>query len=667
MSEWAQKQPLLAGLRNERQWQEGNRLDNVFALLREQGRKVKNQLLRENARLVKAIIARSEALEGESEEALSARLEEARQQLRQQGITRATLIESFAVIREISGRVLGMRHHHTQIRASLAILRGSIAEMATGEGKTLAATLGAATAGLAGIPVHVVTVNDYLAERDAEEMIPLYEALGLTVGIVTHEADLAQRREAYACDLCYCSNNELTFDFLKDRLVLDGRENTRQLQAALLSEDSDFSERLLLRGLHFAIVDEADSVFVDEAGTPLIISGDEKFGPREEALIQQAMQLAGEYQSGRDFIQNDSGAIQILPAGYQRMESLCHNTEGLDALWRSPFYREPLIAQALSALHVYHLDQHYLVDEEGAVQIIDPYTGRVMPGRSWGQGLQQMIELKEGLELTKPRETNAEISYQNFFRKYHHLAGMTGTGKEVASEMFRVYRLRSENIPLLRKSRRQQCYREVFLREEDKWQRVAELVNTLKAQGQAILIGTNSLSSSEAISSVLEQKGITHQVLNARQDKDEANVVAQAGQAGAVMVATSMAGRGTDIKLNDASREAGGLHVIITELQDSSRVDRQLAGRSARQGDPGNVSEVLSFEDQLIVKFASPLLKRLIRVLQASGVSLPHWLGFRIQKSCQNKLEKQRYKQRMQMIKMDSHRQKTLAFAGDKH
>ncbi len=663
MSEFASKQPVLAGLRNEVTWQESNRLDTFLRRLKEVLNKRLNQLLRRNKRIVNSIIVRSEQLEKSTADELQETLVKVRDNLRINGITTTTIIEAFAVIREVSGRELGMRHHHTQILTSLALLRGGIAEMSTGEGKTLAATLAAATAGLAGIPVHIVTINDYLAERDATEMLPLYHALGLSLGIITHEKELPERRAAYACDICYCSNKELTFDFLKDGLVLQHRKTTRLQQAALLSGDTSWSENLLLRGLHFAIVDEADSVFIDEARTPLIISGQEKFGQREEALLKTAMSIAQAFKKEIHFSQNETSTIHLTAEGHKFLLASCEHLQGL---WKSSFYREPLVKQALAALHVYHLDRDYIIDEEGALQIVDLYTGRVMPGRSWGQGLQQMIEMKEGCELTKPRETNAEISYQNFFRKYHHLCGMTGTVQEVAGELLDVYRLRNETIPLLKKSQRKKQFREVYLTENEKWRRVAKVTHDLVAQGQAVLIGTNSVASSEAISDLFIAVGIAHKVLNARQDKEEADIVSTAGQSGAVMISTSMAGRGTDIKLTKEARSAGGLHVVITELQDASRIDRQLAGRGARQGDPGFVSEILSLEDPLVKRMSGPLLRQFLQSLSKIGIQLPHRLGYLIQQHCQKKLSRSHYRQRMQLIKVDSQRQRTLAFTGDK-
>ena len=656
---YVQKQPLQQGLRNEQRWRDRNAFDRFLLRTREWLRSSLRQLYRSDARMVAAIIRQSEALQPLNDDQLEQQRQQVRMLLRKQGIHNASLVAAFAVIRETSRRVLGMAHHHTQIRASIALLRGAIAEMATGEGKTLAATLAAATAGMAGIPVHVVTVNDYLAERDAEEMIPLYHALGLSVGVVIHERELHERRAAYACDLCYCSNKELVFDYLKDRIVLDGRENVRALQMALLTNDASWQEKLLLRGLHFAIVDEADSVFIDESRTPLIISGNESFGSREETMLRDAMNIAARLEEKIHYHISDTRPMMLTAAGKQKVQELA---QGLDGIWHSALYREPVVVQALTALHVYHLDEDYIIDEEGCIQIVDPYTGRVMPGRSWGQGLQQMIEMKEGVELTKPRETQAEISYQNYFRKYAGLAGMTGTGKEVASELFDVYGLRSENIPLLRKSKRQRAYREVYLTRDQKWQRVADIASELSRQGQAVLIGTASVASSEAISAVLEEKSIAHRVLNARQDSEEADIVAQAGQPGSVMVATSMAGRGTDIKLTATSREAGGLHVIITELQDSSRVDRQLAGRSARQGDPGFVSEVLSLEDAMVAKMAGPG----IRFLNGFAQQLGHKQRYRMVRRCQQRLEKNHFHQRMDLLSQDTHRQKLMAFAGRK-
>jgi len=663
MSRFLQKAPILTGLRNEKIWEVSNWLDVFIVRAREFLGSLFNRLLRGDERLVKAVIARSLSIAESTDAELEGLLHSSRDRLKIEGINRSTITESFAVVREVSGRVLGMRHHHTQIRVSISLLRGCIAEMATGEGKTLAATLACATAGLAGIPVHVVTINDYLAQRDGEEMTPLYEALGLSVGIITHDAELSERRQTYACDICFCSNKELTFDFLKDRLVLDGSENTRVLQAALLTKDSQWAEKLLLRGLHFAIVDEADSVLIDEARTPLIISGQETFGQREELLLKQAMDIAAAYQKDIHFEENEDASIHITPRGERLVIEL---TADLEGLWKSSFYRDPLVRQALLALHVYHLDRDYIVDEEGLVQIVDPYTGRVMPGRSWGQGLQQMIEMKEACELTKPRETNAEISYQNFFRKYHHLSGMTGTVTEVASEILDVYRLRSETIPLLKVSQRKTLLREVYQTEVQKLTRIANIVAAQAGVGQPILIGTNAVSSSEAISEILSAQGLKHTVLNARQDEDEAGIVALAGELGAVTVATSMAGRGTDIKLSKAAKDAGGLHVIVTELQDARRIDRQLAGRSARQGDPGMASEILSMEDRLIKKMSGPFIRNLSAFFATTNVAMPSWLGMLTQKNCQKRIEKSHYGQRLQLIKSDGQRQQTMAFAGEK-
>ena len=663
MSRFLQKAPILTGLRNEKIWEVSNWLDVFIVRAREFLGSLFNRLLRGDERLVKAVIARSLSIAESTDAELEGLLHSSRDRLKIEGINRSTITESFAVVREVSGRVLGMRHHHTQIRVSISLLRGCIAEMATGEGKPLAATLACATAGLAGIPVHVVTINDYLAQRDGEEMTPLYEALGLSVGIITHDAELSERRQTYACDICFCSNKELTFDFLKDRLVLDGSENTRVLQAALLTKDSQWAEKLLLRGLHFAIVDEADSVLIDEARTPLIISGQETFGQREELLLKQAMDIAAAYQKDIHFEENEDASIHITPRGERLVIEL---TADLEGLWKSSFYRDPLVRQALLALHVYHLDRDYIVDEEGLVQIVDPYTGRVMPGRSWGQGLQQMIEMKEACELTKPRETNAEISYQNFFRKYHHLSGMTGTVTEVASEILDVYRLRSETIPLLKVSQRKTLLREVYQTEVQKLTRIANIVAAQAGVGQPILIGTNAVSSSEAISEILSAQGLKHTVLNARQDEDEAGIVALAGELGAVTVATSMAGRGTDIKLSKAAKDAGGLHVIVTELQDARRIDRQLAGRSARQGDPGMASEILSMEDRLIKKMSGPFIRNLSAFFATTNVAMPSWLGMLTQKNCQKRIEKSHYGQRLQLIKSDGQRQQTMAFAGEK-
>ncbi len=543
--------------------------------------------------MIRAIGRAGAALEQESEAQLRARARRLRRELQRDGFDDARVVAAFALVREMAGRVLGMRHFDTQLLGGLLLLYGRVAEMDTGEGKTLTATLAAATAALAGVPVHVITVNDYLTARDAEQMRPLYEALGLTVGCVVHEVSQQERREAYGADITYCTNKELTFDYLRDRLLLGEQAHPLRLQAEYLQGREARVHRLLLRGLHFAIVDEADSVLVDEARTPLVISSNCD-NPGEEKVLREAMQLAGEMEQGRHF-ELDAGARQVRLTANGKLW-LAARAGAMGALWKGTVRREGLVQQALMARHLFVRDVDYLV-RDGGIQIIDEHTGRVMADRSWERGLHQMVEIKEGCEPTPLRETLARISYQRFFRRYLHLSGMTGTAREVAAELWSVYGLAVTRVPPHKPSRRRYLPSRYFRREEDKWRAVVERVEALHAAGRPVLVGTHSVEASESLSRRFDAAGLPHRVLNARQDAEEAEIIARAGEAGRITIATSMAGRGTDIKLDETARERGGLHVILTRLFDAARNDRQLAGRCARQGDPGSFEALLSLQD----------------------------------------------------------------------
>jgi preprotein translocase subunit SecA len=653
------KQPLLSGGVIERNIIELNAFDKTVFSVISTCKNFFSKIVSHDKYLTKKIILRSEALALLSDDELYQLLKKQRQWLCCHSLDDHALIETFSLIREVSGRTLNMRHHHTQVRAAIALLRGEIAEMATGEGKTLAATLAASTAALMGIPVHVVSVNDYLTERDAQEMLVLYEGLGLSVGIVKHDMEMSERREAYYCDITYCSNKELVFDYLKDRIARNNKLTNPAFQCELTT-DPDVAERLMQRGYHFAIIDEADSIFVDEARTPLIISGEEKFGDAEEKLLRTAMIIADELTIEMHFIINEQGGVQLTPQGEKH---LSEGSTTYGGLWRSREYRESLISQALTAYHKYHLNKHYIINEDNEVQIVDAYTGRVTPGRSWGQGLHQMIEIKEGLELTKPRETKAEISYQNFFRKYFTLSGMTGTCFEVKKELRDVFRVDCSAIPLLKKSQRCRLKINVDLTLTDKVKSITSYIQTLHETGVPVLVGTATVSASEALEKSFLSAGLPCQVLNAKQDKEEANIIAQAGQYKAITIATGIAGRGTDIKLSPEAKKIGGLHVIITELQDSSRIDRQFYGRSARQGDPGNYSLMLSLEDDILMRVIQPSLRRMLVTFASVGL----WrnkLGYSLLRMCQYRLEKLHYKQRIQLLNSDIKRQRMLSFSG---
>ncbi|WP_111411739.1 preprotein translocase subunit SecA [Billgrantia lactosivorans] len=530
-----------------------------------------------------------------SPQALDEERDALRLRLSRHGVTSRLARHAFALVREVSRRELGMAHHDVQLLGGLAMLGGRIAEMHTGEGKTLTATLPAAAAALAGIPVHVITVNDYLAARDAELMAPVYRALGLSVASIVHEMPPHERRAAYAADVVYCTNKELVFDYLRDTQLLGRHRHPLQAHAArLLGELHD--ERLLLRGLHFAIVDEADSVMLDEARTPLILSAPAGNEALDIALLDEALALAGEFEENADFVR-EKGQIHLTECGRQRLTEKAQALSGSGWVGRSR--REWLIQQALVARHRFQRDHHYLV-RDGKVQIIDEHTGRVMADRSWEKGLQQMIERLEDCEPSHPNVTLARLTYQRFFRRYHHLSGMTGTAREVRGEFWRTYRLRVVAIPPHRPSKRLYWPTVSAARKQDKWEWIVARVRELGGQGRAVLIATVNLEDSEALSQRLAEAGIEHAMLNARQDAEEAETVARAGRKGAVTVATSMAGRGTDVSLDAEVKVAGGLHVIIAGHHDASRVDRQIAGRCARQGDPGSVEFVVCEEDELL-------------------------------------------------------------------
>jgi preprotein translocase subunit SecA len=657
-SDYVAKKPLLSGGVIEKTIAELNWLDRLVFSIIYLVKKLWHKVSRRDLKLTRKIIFRSEQLFLLKDEQLYGLLTDLRKRLCCKSLDDNLVIESFAIIREVSGRVLHMRHHHTQIRASLAMLRGEVAEMATGEGKTLAATLAAATAALMGIPVHVVSVNDYLTERDGQEMSELYHALGLSLGIINHELEGPERRVAYHCDITYCSNKELVFDYLKDRIAR-GNKLTNPAFQREMSSSPQIAFNIMQRGYHFAIIDEADSIFVDEARTPLIISGAEKFGEKEEELLRTAMKLAYSLSIEQHFVVNEHGGVQLTVLGELTTRERAIEYGGL---WLSREFRESLILQGLSAIHRYHRNKHYIVSEDDEIQIVDAYTGRVTPGRSWGQGLHQMIEMKEDLELTKPRETKVEISYQNFFRKYFTLSGMTGTCFEVKKELRDVFRVDCNAIPLLKKSKRKRLNVSVDRKLVDKVQRITTYVQSLNLSGVPVLIGTATVSASEVLAASFNDAGLSYKVLNARQDKEEAEVIANAGAYGAITIATGIAGRGTDIKLSAQAKEAGGLHVVITELQDSSRIDRQFYGRSARQGDPGSYSLMLSLEDDILIRVFQPAIRRLL--VNLAGAVWQNKLGYGLLCFCQYRLETLHYKQRLQLLASDIKRQRMLSFSG---
>jgi preprotein translocase subunit SecA len=599
-----------------------------------------------------------ESVEPLADAELKQRIAGARQRLSRQGLSRENVAECFALVREVSRRTVGQRHYRVQVMAGYAMLRGGLAEMATGEGKTLTAVLPAVTVALAGLPTHIVTVNDYLASRDARTLGALYAFFGLTVGWIEPEQGHEDRRRSYRCDITYCVNKDLVFDYLRDHLACARNDNANRRALRRFLDGQGSSDNALLRGLYFAIVDEADSILIDEARTPLIISSErgdaQAAGDHEFALdFARRLDASGYVLLGRE------RSVRLTPAGQRAVEEAAAGREGL---WRYRKAREELLEQALAAQHLYLPDKHYIVSD-GKIQIVDEFTGRTMPDRSWERGLHQLVEAKEGLEATQRRHTIARITYQRFFRRYLQLAGMTGTASEVAPELRSVFGLATTRIPTNRPLRRRSFGERVYVSSSARWDAVVASVKAMRTAGRAVLVGTRSVEASERLSKLLADAGIEHALLNARQDAEEAQIVAQAGQPAAVTVATNMAGRGTDILLHPEVRAAGGLHVILTEFHESRRIDRQLFGRAGRQGDPGSHQSLVALEDDLFATHAAVLAPRL-RARFRGAVELPRWLGFSLRLIAQASAERLHARIRKRTLEGEKFVEQSLAFSG---
>lgn len=621
-------------------------------------------LVRNPTRALRSIVdevARHEqSLRMATDDEVAARAGGMRARLRRDGFATPVIGECFALISEAAARTIGMRHYGVQLMAGWALLQGRLVEMETGEGKTFAATLPAVTVALAGYPVHVITVNDYLATRDAKTMAPLYEFLGLTTSAVVQDMERDDRRKAYGSSIVYCTNKDLAFDYLRDGVAMAGRSSRLHLSLERLKSAGSQQPDLVLRGLYFGIVDEADSVFIDEARTPLILSA--SVGPSEEKeQSEQALAIARMLLRDEDYkVEAASRLVTLEEEGKSRIGDLC---DRLGGVWTSIRAREELVTQALTALTLFHRDQHYVVTD-GKVQIVDESTGRVMPDRSWERGLHQMIEVKEDCEPTQRRETLARLTYQRLFRRYVRLAGMTGTAKEVAPEIRTVYGLGVVRVPLNRPSRRRYAKPRVCTTKVEKWRLVVETVERIALQeGRPVLIGTRSVGASEEISAVLHVRGIDHALLNARQDELEAEIIAKAGMPGVVTVATNMAGRGTDIRLGPGVAERGGLHVVLTEYHESRRVDRQLFGRAARQGDRGSCEAIISLEDELFNTYA-PRPARLVRHYVERGTRVPGFVFAALKWLAQRAAERRGAAARVENLKTDRRLDRVLAFSG---
>jgi len=575
--------------------------------------------------------------------------------------TRGDLLRAFALVREVAARQVGTKPFEVQVAGALAIEAGCVAEMATGEGKTLTATMPATVAGWRGRGCHVITVNDYLAKRDAEWMGQVYRFCGLSVAHIQQEMPPHQRRLAYQADITYCTNKEVTADFLRDRLAM-GR--LRGLPSTLLARIAEGvrsgTDRFVQRGLQVAIVDEADSVLIDEGVTPLIISGQAP-NPEQVEAFQRAAAVAAQLQADTHYrVQHKYREVDLTGAGKSRLAELTAQWGGI---WTGPRRREELVSQALTARELFLQDKQYVI-QDGKVVIVDDFTGRLMPDREWRDGLHQAVTAKEELEIEPPKDTYARLSFQRFFRLYRSLSGMTGTAVEATSEFWQIYRLPVVVIPTNRPCIRKHLPDRIFAGEQAKWNAVAAEIQRIHQSGQPILVGTRSVRASEMLSEMLAQQGLEHQVLNALRHAQEAQIVAQAGQRGRITVATNMAGRGTDIKLGRGIAEMGGLHVLATERHESGRIDRQLYGRSGRQGDPGIARAIISLEDELPKRYATRISGALRKRFGNADREVSSGLTRRIFDIAQRHAERTALRQRKGVLSTDDWLDEYLGFAG---
>ena len=608
-----------------------------------------------------------------SDDALKAKTQEFRDRYQQGETLESLLPEAFAVVREAGKRIMGMRHFDVQLIGGMALNENRIAEMKTGEGKTLVATLPTYLNALTGKGVHVVTVNDYLASRDANTMRPLYEFLGMSVGIIHAGQMPHEKREAYGADITYGTNNEYGFDYLRDNMSFSMEDKVQ-------------------RPLHYALIDEVDSILIDEARTPLIISG-----PVEEntdlyrvvnimARKLKACANEEEPESGDFIIDEKQKQIELTEQGHQNVEAQMREANLLDAS-ESLYAAQNLnllhhVNSALRALHLYHRDVDYIVADDEIV-IVDEHTGRTMPGRRWSEGLHQAVEAKEGVEIQKESQTLASTTFQNYFRLYEKLSGMTGTADTEAYEFQQIYELDVLVIPTNRPLARKDMNDLVFMSAEEKYVAIIDDIKEKVAERRPVLVGTASIESSELLSSMLRSQKVPHNVLNAKHHGSEAGIIAQAGQPGAVTIATNMAGRGTDIVLggsweaeiaaleaptdgeinaikarwqsqHDAVVEAGGLHVIGSERHESRRIDNQLRGRAGRQGDPGSTRFFLSLEDNLMRLFGSDRVQRLMGALGLEkGEAIEHKMVTNAVERAQKKVEGRNFDIRKQLLEYD--------------
>ncbi|MBK6981481.1 MAG: preprotein translocase subunit SecA [Betaproteobacteria bacterium] len=637
-----------------------------------------DRLLKQYRKTVETINALEPAVEKLSDEALAAKTPELRARVAAGAPLEEVLPEAFAVVREASRRVLGMRHFDVQLVGGIALHQGKIAEMRTGEGKTLVATLPSYLNALTGKGVHVITVNDYLARRDAEWMGRIHRFLGLSVGVVVPQMDHADKQEAYKADITYGTNNEFGFDYLRDNMATQVAERFQ-------------------RGLNFAIVDEVDSILIDEARTPLIISGQAEDSAdlyrRINVLVPSLVAQADEKAEGDYWADLKQHSVTLSEQGHEHAEDLMTKAgllpEGASLYDPANIMLMHHLYAGVRAHALFHRDQHYVVQDDEVV-IVDEFTGRMMQGRRWSDGLHQAVEAKEGVTIKNESQTLASITFQNYFRLYKKLSGMTGTADTEAFEFSHIYNLETVLIPTHRPMVRKDSNDQVFITAREKYQAILNEVKDCHERGQPVLLGTTSIENSELISSLLDKEALPHQVLNAKQHAREAEIVIQAGRPKMVTIATNMAGRGTDIvlggnpepeiqrvkadeALDPAERErrvadireawqklhnevvaAGGLHIIGSERHESRRIDNQLRGRAGRQGDPGSSRFFLSFEDPLLKIFAGERLQAIMRSLKIpEGEAIEAKMVTRSIENAQRKVEARNFDIRKQLLEYD--------------
>lgn len=566
------------------------------------------------------------------------------------------LVEAAALVREAARRTVGLRQYDVQLLGGIAMFHGNIAEMETGEGKTLAATLPMYMHALVGKGSHLATVNDYLALRDAELMKPVYRALGLTIGVIQTGMSQDERRAAYGSDITYGTAKEFGFDFLRDRLLLrrTGESGTSWKSAGLEMETKN--EQPVQRGMHFCLVDEADSILIDEARTPLIISaipGEAQL--RAVACYQWAADAAKQFEEDVDYeYDHEKKKVELTFEGRQKTRMMEKPIE-MGPVGLVDIYE--YIERAVKVAREFYLHQQYVVNE-GEIVIVDEFTGRMAEGRKWSAGIHQSVEAKEGVEVSVETGHAARVTVQDLFRRYTILAGMTGTAATSARELKKIYETNVFTIPTNRPVRRARLPYVVYPDADGKWAAIVEEIQRLHSAGRPVLVGTRTIEKSETLSKLLTEAGIPHQVLNARHIAREAEIVAEAGHFGRVTVATNMAGRGTDIKLGEGVAELGGLHVIGTEVHDAARIDRQLAGRCGRQGDPGSFQQYLAVDDEILELAYGP--KKAARTAARAGVrgagqSTMSPARFR---RAQRKIERRHFRGRKVLMYHEKHRKK---------